>query len=82
MTPGYVTLAYLIAAGLFIMSLAGLSRQDTARQGNTSGMVGMALAVLATLLHPHAGSAPIVIVSVVAGGAIGLMMAFWYREVV
>lgn len=75
MTPGYVTLAYLISGGLFILSLAGLSKQDTARQGNTWGMIGMALAVLATLLHPSAGGAPLVIGAVAVGGAVGLRMA-------
>ncbi len=75
MTPGYVTLAYLISGGLFIMSLAGLSKQATARQGNTWGMIGMALAVLATLLHPSSGNAAVVIGAVVVGGALGLRMA-------
>jgi len=41
--------AYLAAAVLFILSLAGLSKQETARRGNVAGMVGMVLALAATL---------------------------------
>ena len=40
---------YLAAAVLFILSLAGLSKQETARRGNVAGMVGMALALVATV---------------------------------
>ena len=41
--------AYIVAALLFIMSLAGLSRHETARDGNVLGMVGMGIALVATL---------------------------------
>lgn len=41
---------YLVAAVLFVLSLAGLSRQETARRGNLLGMVGMALALVATVV--------------------------------
>ncbi|MBW0256245.1 Re/Si-specific NAD(P)(+) transhydrogenase subunit beta [Cellulomonas sp. PS-H5] len=41
---------YLVAAVLFVLSLAGLSKQETARRGNLLGMVGMALALVATVL--------------------------------
>ena len=46
----FVTGAYILAALLFILALAGLSKHETARRGNAFGMVGMALAVVATLL--------------------------------
>jgi H+-translocating NAD(P) transhydrogenase subunit beta len=45
---GVVTVAYLVAGVLFIRSLGGLSKQETARQGNASGIVGMAMAVAMT----------------------------------
>ena len=46
---GLITVAYLIAAVLFILSLGGLSTQETARRGNTFGIIGMAIAMVATL---------------------------------
>ncbi len=42
---------YIVAGVLFILSLAGLSKQTTARSGNIAGMVGMALALVATIIH-------------------------------
>lgn len=48
MSGGIITVAYLVAGVLFIRSLGGLSKQDTARQGNMSGVVGMAIAVAMT----------------------------------
>ena len=48
MNEGVVTIAYLIAGVLFIRSLGGLSKQETAGLGNLFGMVGMAIAVVVT----------------------------------
>ncbi len=45
---GIITVAYLVAGVLFIRSLGGLSKQDTARKGNVSGIVGMTIAVAVT----------------------------------
>ena len=42
--------AYIVAALLFILALAGLSRHETARAGNTFGIAGMAIALVATLV--------------------------------
>ena len=42
---------YIVAGVLFILSLAGLSKQSTARLGNIAGMVGMGLALVATIIH-------------------------------
>src|SRR5690606_35582923 len=42
--------AYVVAAVLFVLSLAGLARQETARRGNVLGMVGMGLALGATVI--------------------------------
>jgi H+-translocating NAD(P) transhydrogenase subunit beta len=48
MSPNLVTIAYLIAAGLFILSLSGLSHQESARRGIVFGMIGMIIALVAT----------------------------------
>ncbi|GEP33359.1 NAD(P) transhydrogenase subunit beta [Nocardioides szechwanensis] len=48
--PGLVQAAYIIAAVLFIAALAGLSKHETAKRGNLAGMVGMGIALVATLV--------------------------------
>jgi NAD(P) transhydrogenase subunit beta len=63
------TLAYLVAAVLFILALRGLSHPTTSRQGNQFGMIGMAIAIVATLFRP--GMDPTGIILVLAGIAIG-----------
>ncbi|MFC6049261.1 NAD(P)(+) transhydrogenase (Re/Si-specific) subunit beta, partial [Methylobacterium hispanicum] len=63
MSENVSSLLYIVAGVLFIMALRGLSHPTTSRQGNLYGMVGMALAVLTTLVgHPPAGAAAWVIV--------------------
>ena len=73
-----LTVAYLIAGVLFILSLGGLSRQETARQGNLYGIIGMFIAFGATLAHDQIskpdGLTP-VLVMVLVGGAFGLWLA-------
>jgi NAD(P) transhydrogenase subunit beta len=77
MTSNLSTVAYIAATILFILSLGGLSNQETARRGNLYGMVGMTLAVLATVLGPQVTLAgmPWIVGSLVVGGAIGLYAA-------
>jgi len=70
-----VTIAYLAAGILFIQSLGGLSKQESARRGNLFGIIGMALAVGVTALGPHAGNYGILLGALVIGGAIGAAMA-------
>src|SRR6185437_12568567 len=69
--------AYLGAVILFILSLGGLSNPGTSRRGNLYGMIGMAIAVLATILGPRvtAGGVPWIIVALLIGGSIGLYLA-------
>ena len=55
MSANLTSLAYLIAAVLFILALRGLSRPVTSRQGNRFGMIGMAIAVVATLAASRHG---------------------------
>src|SRR5258705_13286811 len=53
MNPSLSTVAYLGATILFILSLGGLSNPESSRRGNLYGMIGMAIAVLATVLGPQ-----------------------------
>ena len=53
MSPTLATVSYLGAAILFVLSLGGLSNPETSRRGNLYGIIGMAIAVLATVLGPH-----------------------------
>ncbi|MDH4390059.1 MAG: Re/Si-specific NAD(P)(+) transhydrogenase subunit beta [Aquabacterium sp.] len=77
MTSSMATMAYIGATILFILSLGGLANPETARRGNLFGMVGMALAVLATVLGPRVTAAgiPWIVGALVVGGAIGLVAA-------
>ena len=75
MSGGLVTAAYIVAAILFIFSLAGLSKHETSKQGNLFGMAGMAIALLATILGPDTGNVAWIILAMVIGGAIGIRLA-------
>ncbi|ACZ76884.1 NAD(P)(+) transhydrogenase (AB-specific) [Dickeya parazeae Ech586] len=70
-----MTAAYIVAAILFIFSLAGLSKHETSRQGNIFGISGMAIALLATILGPHAGNVGWILVAMVIGGTVGVRLA-------
>ena len=75
MTTSLTTMSYIIAAILFILSLSGLSNQESARRGNYYGMAGMAIAILATALSGAVSAYLILIVAVLIGGAIGAFAA-------
>jgi NAD(P) transhydrogenase subunit beta len=75
MPPGVLTVSYIAATILFILALGGLSRQDTARQGNVMGIAGMAIALLATVFAVVTANVPLLLVALAAGGAIGLVLA-------
>jgi NAD(P) transhydrogenase subunit beta len=70
-----VTAAYIGAAILFILALGGLSHPETARRGNVYGIVGMALALLATLVGVVTANYPLLVGALAIGGAIGLVLA-------
>lgn len=72
---GLITAAYIIAALLFIVSLSGLSKQKTAEAGNTYGMLGMAIALIATILDPRVDNIMIIIIAMIIGSVIGLKLA-------
>ena len=77
MTSSLATMAYIAATILFILSLGGLANPETARRGNLFGMIGMGLAVLATVLGPRVTPAgiPWIVGALVVGGGVGLYAA-------
>jgi len=75
MSNGFISAAYVVAALLFIFSLAGLSKQETAKQGNLFGMVGMAIALLTTIIDPRVSNVLVIIIAMVIGSGIGLRLA-------
>ncbi|MCB1348109.1 MAG: NAD(P)(+) transhydrogenase (Re/Si-specific) subunit beta, partial [Maritimibacter sp.] len=70
---GFTTAAYIVAAVLFILALGGLSGQESAKRAVWYGIIGMALAVFATLIGPGAGKWFLSLVMIAGGGTIG-----WY----
>jgi H+-translocating NAD(P) transhydrogenase subunit beta len=81
-TTGIVAIAYIVAALLFVLSLAGLSKHETAKSGNTYGIVGMAVALVATIWLVFEGTewsvgaqVALVFVPMLVGGAIGVWRA-------
>jgi NAD(P) transhydrogenase subunit beta len=78
MSMSLTTVSYIGATILFILCLGGLSNQETSRRGNVYGIIGMAIAVLATVFGPHVDAAvglPWIVGAMVVGGAIGLYAA-------
>jgi H+-translocating NAD(P) transhydrogenase subunit beta len=75
MNIGLVTAAYLAAAILFILALGGLSNQEKAKRAIWYGIVGMALAVLATMFGPGSGALWLSIPMIALGGAAGAFVA-------
>jgi len=74
MNEGIVTASYVGATILFILALGGLSNQETARRGNLYGMIGMSVALIATIAGVT-GNMGILIGGLVLGGGIGLVLA-------
>ena len=75
MSANLTAVAYLVAAVLFILALRGLSSPTSARRGNLFGMVGMAIAVIITLLRPDVLSYWEILAALVVGGGIGTVIA-------
>ncbi len=68
-------IGYIAASVLFILSLAGLSKQESARRGNALGILGMFIALLATASRADFGGYGILMVSLVPGAIIGGVLA-------
>ena len=75
MHSGLVTAAYIAATVLFILALGGLSNQEKAKRAIWYGIVGMALAVLATILAPGVGAVWLIVLMVALGGVGGAIVA-------
>lgn len=75
MPASLITVAYLFAGVLFILSLGGLSTQETARRGNIYGILGMTLAIIVTALDPRVGGYEVLVPVVVVGALIGAFLA-------
>ena len=75
MDLGFTTAAYVVAAILFILSLGGLSGQESAKRAVWYGIVGMALAVFATLIGPGSGLWFFSMILIAGGGIIGYLLA-------
>jgi NAD(P) transhydrogenase subunit beta len=77
MSANIATVAYIAATILFILSLGGLSSPETSRRGNLYGIIGMAIAVLATVFGPRvtANGIPWIVGALLVGGAVGLYAA-------
>ncbi|MFO1105058.1 MAG: NAD(P)(+) transhydrogenase (Re/Si-specific) subunit beta [Amaricoccus sp.] len=75
MHPGLVTAAYIAAAVLFILALGGLSNQEKAKRAIWYGIIGMALAVLATILGPGVSATWLILLMILIGGGGGAVVA-------
>ncbi len=75
MTQSLITIAYIAASALFILSLGGLSQQETARRGNLYGIIGMLIALVATAAGMQTGGLPVLVGALVPGLVIGAILA-------
>ncbi len=75
MHPGLVTASYIIATVLFILALGGLSNEEKAKRAVWFGIVGMALAVLATIMAPGVSGVWLIVLMLVIGGIGGARVA-------
>ena len=75
MRDSLITIAYIVASALFIMSLGGLSRQETARRGNLYGMLGMLIALIATAARLTFDSYAVLAAVLIPGAVIGALLA-------
>ena len=75
MRDSLITIAYIAASALFIMSLGGLARQETARRGNLYGILGMLIALVATAARMTFDSYTVLAAMLIPGAAIGALVA-------
>ena len=77
----FINASYIVAGVLFILALAGLSKFETSKRGNAFGMVGMLIAIIATIVwlvrmpEYHPSSMLLLFIPMIIGGAIGVMKA-------
>ncbi|MGB7210169.1 MAG: NAD(P)(+) transhydrogenase (Re/Si-specific) subunit beta [Pyrinomonadaceae bacterium] len=75
MQQSLITIAYIAASALFILSLGGLSQQTTARRGNLYGILGMLIALVATAAGMQVGGLPVLAAALIPGLVIGAILA-------
>ncbi len=75
MQNSLITIAYIAAGVLFILSLGGLSRQETARRGNLYGIIGMLIALVATVFAIKDGNYVLLAAALIPGAVIGALVA-------
>ncbi|WP_094752343.1 Re/Si-specific NAD(P)(+) transhydrogenase subunit beta [Psychromonas sp. CD1] len=75
MSQGLITAIYIIAAILFISSLNGLSSQETAKRGNVFGIIGMFMAVVATVASSQVSGLGYITIAMIVGALIGVRLA-------
>jgi len=75
MTQGLITMAYLVSGIFFVLSLGGLSKQETARRGNIYGIVGMTIAIIATFFSGEIENFQLLIPLMLGGAIIGAVLA-------
>ena len=76
MTSDITGLLYLLAATLFIFAIKGLATPESARRGNIIGMVGMAVAIITTIMLSPSNRLPLILIAIAIGGAIGVFVAY------
>ena len=72
---GLTSAAYIAASVLFILSLGGLKNQESAKRSIWSGIVGMAVAIVATVFGPGIGNIVLILIAIAAGGYVGYYVA-------
>jgi len=75
MPQGVIIVSYIAATILFILALRGLSHPETARRGNLYGIIGMTLAIAATVMSDRVSSYVLVVLAMAGGGAVGIYVA-------
>jgi NAD(P) transhydrogenase subunit beta len=75
MAAGFITVSYIGAAILFILSLGGLSQQETARRGNIFGVIGMVIAMVATIVGIQTSGYAVLFPAMIVGALIGVFVA-------
>ncbi|MBU2873047.1 Re/Si-specific NAD(P)(+) transhydrogenase subunit beta [Marinobacter salexigens] len=75
MSTGLVSVAYVVASVLFILSLGGLSHQESARRGNLYGVAGILIALVATMASVSNSGVVAIVIAVLAGASIGIVIA-------
>ncbi|HEV2061537.1 MAG TPA: NAD(P)(+) transhydrogenase (Re/Si-specific) subunit beta, partial [Solirubrobacteraceae bacterium] len=73
--PDFITALYIVAFGLFVIGIAGLTGPRTAVRGNRVAAVGMAIAIVATLLYEEVGDWALIAIGIAIGTAVGVPAA-------